>query len=166
MFIKLPTDAKKLLDEIVQSANPSEVLCEKLENATDREDEELRGIIRDLHQAGYINVQWADDLPYNVIVYNSARTYNEMLDEYEKQFIIYNNQSINIGDNNVIKNSQISNKAEKGSNNSFDKKSFASRHPVLLSIIISSATAFVIGFILLFSFWKEIVKWIEGLFYG
>jgi len=67
--------------------------------------------------------------------------------------------SINIGDKNKIKNSSIGHKY--GSSNHHDKeldkkKSFANEHPILVSLIT--------GFIFLFSFWKDIINWIENLF--
>ena len=82
---KLPLNAKKLLDEILQAEHPSEMLCNKFKGLSYREDEELRGIIRELREEGYINVKWADNLPYWVSINNSARTYNERLEEYEME---------------------------------------------------------------------------------
>lgn len=60
-----------------------------------------------------------------------------------------------IGENNKIKNSTI---AEKISN-ATPKKNFIERHSLIVSII----TSFVVGFVLMFSFWDEIVLWMEGL---
>lgn len=61
--------------------------------------------------------------------------------------------SIHIGDNNIIKNSTFNEIERK-------KKNWAERHPVIISIICS----FLVGFILLFNFWQEIVLWLEGIF--
>jgi hypothetical protein len=71
--------------------------------------------------------------------------------------------NIKIGDSNKIKNSSIGHQTS--TVNNFNnkppkKKSFAQRHPILLSVIISLIT----GFVLLFSFWKQIVDFIENLF--
>ena len=60
--------------------------------------------------------------------------------------------SIHIGDNNKIIKSTF-NDGEKN-------KSWAEKHPVLISLLCS----LVIGFIMLFSFWNDIVVWIEGRF--
>ncbi|WP_043890866.1 MULTISPECIES: hypothetical protein [unclassified Paenibacillus] len=72
--------------------------------------------------------------------------------------------NIKIGDNNKIKNSSIGHqvKLNTDENNKNDHKpnSFAQRHPILMSIIISIS----VGFILLFSFWKNIINFIESLF--
>ncbi|MGM9549028.1 MAG: hypothetical protein ACI3V5_04205 [Faecousia sp.] len=84
-FRKLPSNSKKLLDEILQAEHPSDMLCQKLENISPKEDEVLRGMIRELRQEGYIDVLWADDMPYYVTIHNSARTYNEQLEEYEAE---------------------------------------------------------------------------------
>lgn len=65
---------------------------------------------------------------------------------------------IQIGDNNKIKNTVIADNGTVESNPI--KKKFYERHPVLISVIVS----FTIGFILLFSFWHDIIAWIESLF--
>ena len=61
--------------------------------------------------------------------------------------------SIYIEDNNIIKHSTFN-------EGDIKKKKWAERHPVFISIICS----FLVGFILLFSFWQEIVSWMEGIF--
>lgn len=64
---------------------------------------------------------------------------------------------IQIGNNNKIKDSVITdNGTVEGKP---EKKKFYERHPVMISIIIS----FVVGFVLLFSFWDGIIAWIESL---
>ena len=85
MLTKLPSNSEKLLYELVQADNPTEVLCKKVKAATGKDEEELFGIIKELRQEGYIDVKWADDLPYIVTLNNSARTYSEQLEEYERQ---------------------------------------------------------------------------------
>ncbi|MBQ8010093.1 MAG: hypothetical protein IJ265_00885 [Oscillospiraceae bacterium] len=160
-FKKLPDNSKKLLDEILTTGNPSELLCEKFKKANRQEDDELRAVLRELYEEGYIIVRWADNKPYHVIINNSARTYNERLAEEEKRNsnkydICINNNSINIGDNNKISNSQIAH----STNTDSAKKNFVEKHPVFISII----TGIVTGFFLLFSFWEKIVEWIEGWF--
>lgn len=84
-FKKLPSNSEKLLMEMLCAENPAQVLCSRFENATQQEDDELRGIIRELHQEGYIDVKWANNVPYFVTFNNSARTYNERLAEYMVQ---------------------------------------------------------------------------------
>lgn len=64
---------------------------------------------------------------------------------------------IKIGNSNKIKNSSIGHNLN---SKPPKKKSFAQRHPILLSVIISLIT----GFVLLFSFWKQIIDFIESLF--
>ena len=63
--------------------------------------------------------------------------------------------SVKIGNGNKIKNSII---AENVSGK--EKDTFFNRHPVICSLFIS----FVIGFLFLFSFWKDVVAFIEGVF--
>lgn len=60
-----------------------------------------------------------------------------------------------IGENNKIKNSTIAERI----NNEIPKKNFIERHSLIVSII----TSFVVGFVLMFSFWDEIILWMEGL---
>lgn len=71
--------------------------------------------------------------------------------------------SIKIGDKNKIENSSIGHhyNSNNGSGKEPDnKKSFAEKHPVLISFIVS----IIAGLIMLFSFWKDIVDWIESIF--
>lgn len=165
-FKKLPSNSKKLLDEILQADNSVQMLCERFESASRKEGEELRGILKELREEGLVNVSWASNKPYHVNISNSARTYNERLAEYEEMMhekVIYNidtvnNNSVNIGDGNKISNSKIANAITNDS--SEEKKSFFEKHPVICSFLISLAA----GVVLLFSFWSEIVKWIEGVF--
>ena len=93
MFTKLPSNSEKLLNELVQAKNPTELLCEKVRAVTGKNEEELMGIIRELRKEDYIDVKWADDLPYIVILNNSARTYNEQLAEYERQLQVHQSKS-------------------------------------------------------------------------
>ena len=93
MFTKLPSNSEKLLNELVQANNPTELLCEKVKAVTGKDEEELMGIIRELRKEDYIDVKWADDLPYIVILNNSARTYNEQLAEYERQLQVHQSKS-------------------------------------------------------------------------
>ncbi len=60
-----------------------------------------------------------------------------------------------IGENNKIKNSTIAERI----NNEIPKKNFIDRHSVMVSII----TSFIVEFVLLFSFWHDIILWMEGL---
>lgn len=71
--------------------------------------------------------------------------------------------NIKIGDKNKIKNSSIGHQVNISETDKkrADKVSFAQRHPILLSIIVSILT----GFVLLFSFWKNIINYIESIFY-
>lgn len=165
-FKKLPSNSKKLLDEILQADNSVQMLCERFESASRKEDEELRGILKELREEGLVTVSWASNKPYHVNISNSARTYNERLAEYEammQEKVIYNigainDKSVNIGDGNKISNSKIANEI---TNDLSEKKTtFYERHPVVCSFLIS----LVAGVVVLFSFWSEIVKWIEGVF--
>lgn len=82
---KLSSNSARLLHEIVDVDNPAQVLCTLFEKATPKEDNELRGIIRELRQEGYIDVKWADGIPYFVTLNNSAKVYEEQLTKSETQ---------------------------------------------------------------------------------
>ena len=157
-FQKLPSNAQSLLKEIVSSDNPVELLCDKFSKATPREAEELRGILRELKEKKYVTIQWASNKPYHVSVNNSARTYEEQLSEYNAQKQATGSQSITIGNNNKISNSTIANNIKGGETNK--NKGFYEKHPVICGFLIS----LVAGIVLLFSFWNQIITFIEGLF--
>ena len=84
-FKKLPSNSEKLLDKIICADNPVQVLCRLFEKASPKEDDELRAIIRELRQEGYIDVKWADGVPYFVTLNNSSKVYREQLAEYMAQ---------------------------------------------------------------------------------
>lgn len=84
-FKKLPSNSEKLLDKIICADNPVQVLCRLFEKASPKEDDELRAIIRELRQEGYIDVKWADGVPYFVTLNNSSKVYREHLAEYMAQ---------------------------------------------------------------------------------
>ena len=78
-FRKLPSNSEGLL---VCSENPTQVLRKQYNGLSTQQEQELDGIIRELKELGYIDVKWADNEPYFVILNNSARTYSERLAEY------------------------------------------------------------------------------------
>lgn len=82
-FIKLPLNSEKILLELAQAENPTQALNAHYEGCSIRERSVLDGIVRELKECGYINVQWADDMPWIVTLNNSARTYGEQLAEHE-----------------------------------------------------------------------------------
>ena len=162
-FAKLSSKAKELLDDILSASNPTDMLSKRFDSLSGTEDNELRTIIRELRECGYISVNWADNRPYRIVINSSAKTYEERLREYEatvyKPTLVID-QSIKLGNNNKIKNSTIAHKNNLHSDEKITQKTFAEKHPIILSIAIGLLT----GFILLFSFWEKIINWIEGLF--
>ena len=62
-FIKLPSNSDKILLELAQAENPTQALNAHYEVCSIRERSVLDGIVRELKECGYINVQWADDMP-------------------------------------------------------------------------------------------------------
>ena len=107
MFDKLPSNSRNLLKEILEADKPAEMLAERFENCTYKEDDYLRAMIRELIDNGLINVQWADDIPYYIVINNSGRTYFERESEYEKvqkqsYGPTYNIGTVNATGSNVI----------------------------------------------------------------
>jgi len=70
-----------------------------------------------------------------------------------------NNSGIRIGNNNKISKSNIGHHSNKN-DGKIKKEGFATSHPILTGVI----TSIVVGFFFLFSFWKDLVAIIEGLF--
>lgn len=166
-FEILSPNAKQLLDEILQSDNPTQFVCDKWENLSAEDSNEFKAGLKELTQNNYIRIKWADNMPYLVFICDSAKMYNDNLIEHDKQMmqednngsrILYNN-SINIGNGNKITKSNISiNTCEESTNSSFKKQSFYEKHPAICAFLIS----LIAGIVLLFSFWGKIVQFIEG----
>lgn len=68
---------------------------------------------------------------------------------------------VKIGNNNTIKNSNIAETMNGNATNPpNNKKNFYDKHPIICGFIIS----LVAGIVVLFSFWNNIINWIEGWF--
>lgn len=80
---KLSSNSEKLLLEIVQAKNPTQALNTKYDGVSIQKRHELDSIVRELKEYGYMDVKWADNMPYIVTLNNSAHTYTEQLVEYE-----------------------------------------------------------------------------------
>ena len=78
-FKELPTNSEHLLLMLLQSSNPTQMLCNQISHASSQEKNELRSIIRELQQQGYLSVTWASNSPYLVSLTNYARSYSEHL---------------------------------------------------------------------------------------
>ena len=63
---------------------------------------------------------------------------------------------IKIGNNNTINNSNITENGLVSEN----KRTFAEKHPIFIGLMCS----FVIGVLLMFTFWEELITFVEGLF--
>lgn len=144
-FVNLSPDSERLLDKIVSAGNPTQFLSDSFDNIASEEDDELRSKIRELTQAGYISIpMWADNRPYHVTVNNSAKMYNERLAEHEKMVECVAQKATEV----VALPSQK------------EKSTFYEKHPIICGFLISLAA----GIVLLFSFWMDIVRYMENLF--
>lgn len=156
---KLSQQSKQLLDEILKADNPTNMLTKRFDGLSSKEDRELRTAIRELREQGYINVQWADNVPYHVTINNSARTYDEWLQEYalKNDAHIIVDQSIQIGNGNSFRDTTIATHVHKTDSS---QKTFWEKHPILVGVI----GAVIAGVILMFSFWDKLVVLVEGVF--
>jgi hypothetical protein len=83
MFRKLQSTSRTLLQELINSDDPAEMLRERFEKCTNQEVDELIGIIRELISEGYIRIPvWADNVPQDVEINDLAKTYSEREAEY------------------------------------------------------------------------------------
>ena len=67
--------------------------------------------------------------------------------------------SIRIGSKNKFKNTTIGHQYN-GDNKESNKKSCFEKHPIIFTVLLS----LLVGFALLFSFWKSLAVWIESFF--
>ena len=120
MFQKLPLNSEKLLDDILDASNPVDMLEKRFESCTSQEDNELRGMIGELEENGYLTVFWGSDVPIFIQIKNSARTYHEQLKYYEKdQMNVVNNYNFNVQNTSALRPifDTIRQEAEKLENN-------------------------------------------------
>jgi len=98
MFEKLPSNSETLLQEMLDADNPTKHVLEKFQSpSSEKEQDILHGILRELEMVGLINVFWADNSPYNINLNNSARTYFERKAEYERQQEAAAKSVVNVG---------------------------------------------------------------------
>lgn len=144
----MSSDARELLSELRGAENPNACLMGKYQSSTNQEKQSLNELIGELEHNGYLSVLWGDDIAYHITL---KRVNDADINGGTKNILI-------IGDNNRIKDSNI------GVNNIIsekqEKKRFWEKHPFALALI----TAIIAAFIMMFSFWGQLVAFIEGLF--
>ena len=90
-------NSRTLLREIIDSENPVQMLQTRFDQSLPKEDNELRSLLRELIQEGFMDIDWADDVPYYIEINNSARTYDEREAEYERSLkYVANSTTTNI----------------------------------------------------------------------
>ena len=112
MFRKLPSNSEKVLDEIMASDNPAQMLARRFHEYEEQRqytrEDELRGILGELEELHYVKVMWGDNVPYHIEIFNSARTYHEQLDEDPRERtaspvqVVNNNYTFNIADTSAL----------------------------------------------------------------
>lgn len=56
-FKNLTLKSKQLLDEMLAVENPSAMLSKHFDDISSKEDAELRGILRELRELGYLDIK-------------------------------------------------------------------------------------------------------------
>lgn len=156
VYNQLSSNSHKLLNDLISSEHPEAFLRKKAMESSPENREMLFTALNELKACNIINIIGTNFEPSKVIINISARTYEEPLALTEKQNARNTNNSIVIGNGNTIEKSTFS------INNLSDssKKDFLKEHPIICGIIISV----IATFIMMFSFWSQIVSLIEGLF--
>lgn len=152
---QISESAVKTLTEIKNAKNTTEYLRNRFEGSSSEQEEELRSVLRELSRLGCVKIMWADNSPWYVDVDRNLidTILNQVAGTTEKG-------AIKIGNNNTIKNSIISSGAAQVKTTTPAKRTFAERHPVLVSALVSLG----IGILLMFSFWDRIISFVENLF--
>lgn len=154
----MPQTEEQLLRDLQTTDEPTEFLSDLFDSVNHKDDMRLRRYLRNLSALGYINIpMWADNKSYFVELLKPDIS----LEQKPSTINISDNHSIVIGDGAKISHSSLRFGQEtKSVQNRIGHQSLFEKHPVVCSLVIS----FIVGFILLFSFWKDIVNAIEGLF--
>lgn len=159
-FEKLPNNSRIILQQINRADNPAEMLSNMFDNCSTKEEEELRSILSELREKGYLTIKWASNKPYIVNISNSARTYEERLREYDIEKSKMTNIEVNIGNNNHFKGTPINIANHNFGECKTESMKFYEKHPITCAFLIS----IIAGFVLMFKFWGDIVMFIEKIF--
>lgn len=102
VFNKLPSNSRKLLKEMLDADNPTDLLDKKFDLCNSKEEDIiLRGIIGELCDLGLIKVSWADNIPNIVHICYLGTTYFERESEYERMQKKSSRTVVNIGNFNA-----------------------------------------------------------------
>lgn len=93
----LPSNAERLLREILDADNPAPFMYTRLRDSNPTERKELRGVLGELHSRGYIEVAWSGNgEPYYIQILNPGRTYFERRTAFLRQAQKQANQTANV----------------------------------------------------------------------
>lgn len=151
--LKLPSTPDDLYEFLSTSDNPTEAASGLFEAISHNEDARLRSMFRELTELGLIKVFWADNKPYHVNVYSKESSL------FGGATVVshYADHSVTIGAGAHIENSSIGSFDSRAAEAS--KKSVYERHPILCAVGVS----FLVGLVLMFSFWQDVIAFLEGL---
>lgn len=83
-MINLSNEAINVLKEIINNENSSDYWKNRFDNLNNKEDTIFRGCFKELSEANFISVRWADGYPYFIQVLKNGYLYEEHLKEKEK----------------------------------------------------------------------------------
>lgn len=90
----LSSDSEKLLYEIVDAINPTQMLGNLFKDVAPEAKSGLRRLVKELQQYGYIDVVWADNIPCMVTLKSLAEKCKEQFVASKKQTIIQSYEDV------------------------------------------------------------------------
>lgn len=82
---RLSDEAEQILEDILLNQGNSDYWKNRFSGITRQRDAVLRGCFKELSDKGYINVQWADNIPYYIDVRKDGYTYKRYGDPNRKK---------------------------------------------------------------------------------
>lgn len=76
----ISNESMQLLKDIIKNENSIQYWEKRFENLSVKEDVILRGCFKELREKGFIDVKWADNLPYIIVVLKEGYLYYENLE--------------------------------------------------------------------------------------
>ena len=98
----LSLDSEKLLYEIVDAINPTQMLGNLFKDVAPEAKSGLRRLVKELQQYGYIDVVWADNVPCMVTLKSLAEKSKEQFVASKKQTIIQTHGNSIVFDNTTV----------------------------------------------------------------
>ena len=99
MMIEPSSFAIKLLRELVETDNPSQLVIDRSKGCGKKEKAILFGSLKELSNDGYINVLWGDNIPYSIMINDAGIMLIQQIDDTELEENRKDNTNMRISDN-------------------------------------------------------------------